>query len=86
MKVSEIEGETRPLADASDEELADELQNVRDELQEVYAAIDLALLDEEEPLTGEDVAKLWEGADDLAALSRTLVDRVPPQERVSTDE
>jgi hypothetical protein len=86
MELSEIEGVDRPLDDGPDEEIALALEGVKDEARETTEAVTSALLNEDRPLTDEDVERLWQAGNALAALSRTLTGRVPPVEENSSEE
>lgn len=86
MELSEIEGEDRPLDDESDEEIALALAGALDEARQGADNVSTALLNEERPLTDEDVKRLWQAGNALVALSRTLTGRVPPVEESSSEE
>lgn len=85
MELSEIEGEDRPLDDESDEEIALALAGLLDEARQGTESVTEALLNEDRPLTDEEVKRLWQTGNALVGLSRTLTGRVPPVKENSSE-
>jgi hypothetical protein len=78
---TDIDRESFPLKEATNEDLALALEDHRQEMRSAVDDVSRALLNESEPLTDEKVDRLWTAADEVAALSRTLVLRVPDAHR-----
>jgi len=70
------------MEDAPDATLAEVLEDQKQEARFAVDDVTAALVNEDVPLTGEKVARVWDAADALAALSRTLVLRVPEAHQV----
>jgi len=83
---TEIARKGFPLDEATNEELALALEGEKEKLQVATEAVNTALLNEDVPLTGEKVERLWEAAYALTALSRTLALRVPKAHRIESEE
>lgn len=74
-----IEFESYPLDDKDDETLALVLEGERQEVKEATDEVTRALLNDDEPLTDEQIDALTEAAQRIDALTRTLSKRVPDE-------
>ena len=83
---TELAQEGFPLDEATNEELALVLEEEVQKLREATEAVDGALLNEDVPLTGEKVERLWTASDAVTALSRTLSIRVDEAHRIEDDD
>lgn len=77
----DIEGEAFPLEEATDEEIAQVIEQKQGEVWAASVAVRMALLDPERVLTDDAVGRLNKAANELRTLSGTLSRRVPPQGR-----
>lgn len=77
----DIEGESFPLQEAANEEIARVVEQKQGEVWAASVAARMALLDSERVLTDDVVGRLNKAANELRALSATLSRRVPPQGR-----
>lgn len=77
-----IEQEMHPMEDAPDATVAGALEDEKQEARHAVDDVVHALVNEDVPLTDEKVARVWDAADGLTALSRTLVHRVPEAHQV----
>lgn len=70
------------LEDETDRELALLIEEQLDSLRRSSEEVNRSLLNDSEPLTDEQVARLWDIAERLRAISSALVLRVPEEHRI----
>jgi ATP-dependent exoDNAse (exonuclease V) beta subunit len=83
---TELEREGFPLNEATNEEIALALEEEKQKVRSAADDVSRALLNEDVPLTGDMVERLWSASGAVTALSRTLSLRVPKAHRIEESE
>jgi hypothetical protein len=76
---------SRELHDKTDHALSLVSEEAKNEVLKGNEAVSRALLNEDVPLTGEDVDRLWTAANALSMLCEELACRVPEEHRVADE-
>jgi hypothetical protein len=79
---TESEDEYPPMQDASDIEIALELEGRKQDAKTAINDVCEALLNDDVPLTDEKVGRMWDAASRIDHLCETLVQRVPDEHQI----